>query len=231
MHLDNICILWDFDNTLAYRDGMWTQSLVNVLGNNGYNHIDSKLISKVFETGFPWHRHKEAHSAYFNNMTWWDYVNTLISKALHAIGITNIEENKKLTCQFKDEYLRIDAWHLFEDTICNLEYSHLQGYSNAILSNHTPELEELVEGLGIRNYFEIVITSGKVGYEKPHPKFFQEIYKYGKYDRCYMIGDSYNADIVGGINCGFTSILVRKENTMQYEQYSKYLDGIWQFIN
>lgn len=229
--MNNKCILWDFDNTLAYRDGKWTKSLCNVLVNNGYNEFNHESISNTFKTGFPWHRYEEAHSDYFNNMSWWEYVNTLISKAIFAVGIIDAEENKRLTNQFKKEYMRIDSWSLYDDTIRNLEYSISLGYKNVILSNHIPELELLGEGLGITKYFESVITSAKVGYEKPNRKIFEEVFKLSRNDEYYMIGDNYSADVVGGINSGFNSILVRKENTMNYNKYSKDLDGIWEFID
>lgn len=225
------CLLWDFDNTLAKRDGMWTKSLCNVLINNGYKDFKVQLISDSFSTGFPWHRYEEAHTDYFNNMNWWDYINTLISKALYAIGVDNQNENNKLVNQFKEEYLRIDAWSLFDDTIHCLKHSVNMGYNNIILSNHTPELEMLVEGLGIKEYFKFIITSANVGYDKPNMKIFEEVFKYGTYDEYYMIGDSYSADIIGANNIGFNAILVRKENSMNYKNYSKDLNGIWKFID
>lgn len=150
--------------------------------------------------------------------------------ALGLKGIDNEADLLKLTLQFKDEYLNIDAWHLYDDTVENLEYAINHGYTNYVLSNHVPELEELVTGLGIRAYFKEVITSGKVGYEKPHREMFKEIYKYGRFDSFYMIGDSYEADIMGALNFGINAILVRKENVNQYDKYSKDLKGVWKYV-
>lgn len=89
----------------------------------------------------------------------------------------------------------------------------------------------LVEGLGIKEYFKFIITSANVGYDKPNIKIFEEVLKYGTYDEYYMIGDSYTADIIGAKNIGFNAILVRKENSMNYKNYSKDLNGIWKFID
>lgn len=226
----NICIIWDFDNTLAYRDGMWTQSIVNILNRNGYKDFDSTVISKALKTGYPWHLYKQAHSEYFNGLSWWEYINTLISKALYTVGIIDVCENAKLTSQFKEEYLRREAWFLYEDTIKNLGKSMSLGYTNVILSNHVPELAVLVEYLGIKKYFKAVISSANVGYDKPNANIYKEVYKLGEFDEYYMIGDNYIADVKGALDFGFNAILVRKENTMDYEYYSKDLDGIWEFI-
>lgn len=228
--MKNICLLWDFDNTLAYRDGMWTKSLSNVLNNNGYYDFDKDIISTTLQKGYPWSRHEEAHKDYFGEHSWWEYINSLIIGALNAIGMTDSDENEKIAKQFKDEYLRYDAWYLYDETLRNLDYSVQNGYSNIILSNHVPELSNLVESLGITKYFKTQITSALVGYDKPHPNIFNEAKKYGTYDKYYMIGDNYEADVLGAKAAGFEAIMVRKENIAEYERYAQTLDGIWEYI-
>ena len=44
------------------------------------------------------------------------------------------------------------------------------GWRQAIVSNHCPELETLVDGLGIGAFFDKVYSSTCTGYEKPHPR-------------------------------------------------------------
>jgi putative hydrolase of the HAD superfamily len=168
--VDNICLLWDFDNTLAYRNGMWTQSVSNVLNRNGYYDFDREIISQSLRKGYPWNRHEEAHSDYFGDLSWWEYINSLIVKALEEVGMNDAKENARIASQFKDEYLRLDAWEIYGETKRNLERSLKSGYTNIILSNHVPELGDLVSGLGIDKYFRAQITSALVGYDKPNPK-------------------------------------------------------------
>lgn len=224
-------MLWDFDGTLAKRDGMFTKSLINIMAHNGYNNINEGVISECFSSGFPWHRYQEPHCNYMNNMNWWGYIHTLVIKALQLLGLEGQDEMDKIIGQFKDEYLKIEAWSLYDDTIINLEYALKSGYSNYILSNHVPELEALVKGLGIKEYFKEVITSAKVGYDKPNPGIFEHTLRFGSFDKYFMIGDSYHADVIGALNFGIDAILVRKENIHHYHKYSKKLDGIWQYID
>jgi len=225
------CIVWDFDNTLAKRDGMWTKSLCNVLENNGIYNYDSSVISKSFNSGFPWHRHDESHSDYMEENGWWEYVNSILRNALKSLNILNESEIFEIVGQFKDEYLRIDAWELYDDTIQNLKQSINLGYDNIVLSNHTPELEDLVNSMDISKYFRGIITSAIVGYEKPNKKIFEFLMENYKYDKYYMVGDSYQADIIGANNVGFTSILVRNININDYSNYSHDLQGIWKYID
>lgn len=126
-------------------------------------------LSEYLTTNFPWYRHEFSHQEYLNNLTWWEYVNTLFEYALISNGINKVIASE-LAKQVRNEYLDIDQWSLFEDTKRNLDKSISEGHTNYILSNHTPELSDLVNGLNIQDYFVKVITSAHVGYEKPNKK-------------------------------------------------------------
>ena len=228
--MKKICLLWDFDGTLAYRDGMWTQSMCNILESNGYIGFDREKISLAMLPHYPWEKHDLAHNEYFGELSWWGYIQKkVVGNALSEIGIYG-KENHELANQFRKEYLKLDAWYLFDDTLRNLERSTDLGYENAILSNHTPELCMLAEYLGIDKYFKHIITSADLGYEKPNSNFFDIIQTFGDYDAYYMIGDNYEADIKGALNYGIKAIMVRKPNVEEYQYYSDKLDGAWQFI-
>lgn len=81
-----------------------------------------------------------------------------------------------------------------------------------IASNHIPELEEIVAGLGIRSHFERIYTSGKIGYEKPNPRFFEIILQ--DIDRRHifaMVGDSFERDVEGAAAAGIRPIWFNRE--------------------
>jgi putative hydrolase of the HAD superfamily len=224
-------LLWDFDNTLAYRSGMWGSSLHTVLMRNGFSDITLKDISPYFKSGFPWHRHAEAHSDYFGDQSWWEVLFSIFKTALSGLGI-DPSLYLKLCEETRDEYLDISKWNLFDDTIPTLERSLDMGFKNIILSNHTPELSEIVKKLGIDSYFDEIISSANVGYDKPNPKIFEQVYKHkDPENRFIMIGDNPVADVQGALDFGFDAILVRKENKNNYQYYSETLDGIWKHIN
>jgi HAD superfamily hydrolase (TIGR01549 family) len=84
------------------------------------------------------------------------------------------------------------------------------GWRHVIVSNHVPELTEIVAGLGIREFFAEVITSGLVGYEKPHAQMFEAALRCAIPDSpIWMIGDNRECDCdpVGAF--GANAILVR----------------------
>jgi putative hydrolase of the HAD superfamily len=70
-----------------------------------------------------------------------------------------------------------------------------EGWRHVIVSNHVPELADVVAGLGIRAFFADVITSGLVGYEKPHPQMFEAAVRSAIPGApIWMIGDNLECD-------------------------------------
>jgi len=126
----------------------------------------------------------------------------------------------------------INYRYLYEDTLPALEKSIALGYTNILLSNHIPELVGLVQGLGIEGYFNHIISSANIGYDKPHKRIYEKALGYcSNQDDIIMIGDNYEADILGAKSAGIKGILVRKDNVHDYPYYAKTLEDIWQYIN
>ena len=224
-------LVWDFDNTLAYRDGMWTSTLHHVLTTYGGMQVEESAIRPYLERGFPWHRYEEAHAAYFEGRSWWEYLYTVLMPAMTGNGVSTADA-KRLLPLIRETYLDIRTWHLYMDTVRTLKKAVSLGYANHILSNHVPELRMIVDGLGLEAYFEQVITSAETGYEKPNPNAFRAVLdQLGSSDSVCMIGDSYAADVQGARACGMDAILVRHDNTNGYARYSKDLNGIWAYLD
>ena len=65
--------------------------------------------------------------------------------------------------------------------------------------------------LGLGGFFDEIITSARVGFEKPRIELFQYALRNLRgTSRAWMIGDSYSADIRGAEAAGLPAILVRK---------------------
>ncbi len=104
--------------------------------------------------------------------------------------------------------------HLFDGTIELLEYLHPK-YELHIITNGFEEVQNLkLEKSGIEKYFNSIITSESVGVKKPNPKVFKYALDKAnaKADNSIMIGDNLEADIIGAIQCGITSIHFNLEN-------------------
>lgn len=224
-------ILWDFDGTLAYRDGMWTDTLFCVLQNNGIVTIKKEDLRPFLNIGFSWHSPETPHSMLFCGKKWWEYHESYFQEIYEKLGINTIT-SKTLCNEVKNEYLNIDKWHLYSDTEKALTKTMQKGYKNVIVSNHVPELAELVKELRLEKYFSKIYSSGNIGYEKPNKKIFDYVINDLEADRnnCTMIGDSYDADIAGALRSNIEPILVRKENSKNYKWFCSNLENIQETV-
>ena len=110
----------------------------------------------------------------------------------------------------RDVYVDAQFWTVFDDTRPALRRLRDQGWRNVILSNHVPELGDLVGRLGLAALIDVVVTSAVTGYEKPHPAMFEIALELSDHpDRVWMIGDNPVADIAGATAVGIPAILVR----------------------
>jgi putative hydrolase of the HAD superfamily len=224
-------ILWDFDGTLAYRNGMWTDTLLSVLRKNGHSHVRKDEIRPYLSIGFAWNSPDTPHAFSFKGKTWWEHHEGYFQEIFRRFGIDG-RTALTLAGQVRAEYSEIGKWQSFEDAAAALEA--LQGdYQNAILSNHIPELEDIVRGLGLRGYFKAVFSSGNIGYEKPNAMIYDYAVNAMGIDRneCVMIGDSYEADVAGALRSGMKAILVRKPNVKEYGWYAESLGPIRHLID
>ncbi|MFL0195348.1 HAD family hydrolase [Clostridium sp. WILCCON 0269] len=151
-------------------------------------------------------------------------------KILKQLGVEDNAANS-ISNNIREEYLNSTKWHIYEDTVFCLKSTMEKGYCNVIVSNHVPELEELVKNLGIRDYFIKIYSSAHIGYEKPNIKIYQKVLSdLNDVESTTMIGDSYIADIQGAKGAGIDAILVRKSNDYNYDKYFTSLIQLVNFI-
>lgn len=203
-------ILWDFDGTLAFRPGRWSGALVEVLR---IHEPDTTLSDADFrpylQEGFPWHRAQEPHPHLASAEQWWAEIEKILARAYQALGIAEAKA-QLYASEAHARYLEPTAWQCFADVVPALTTLLAQGWQHAILSNHVPELTQLVEAVGLNPYFAAVFTSAQMGYEKPHPEIFRSaLAALGHPTQVWMIGDNYEADVVGAEAVGIPAILVR----------------------
>jgi putative hydrolase of the HAD superfamily len=116
-----------------------------------------------------------------------------------------------LAGQFRHRYTDLTRWRLFPDTLPTLNTLSANGWRHIVLSNHVPELPEILRHLGVIDQVVAVFNSAQTGYEKPHPQAFRYVLDFiGDAETVWMIGDNYVADVLGAEAVGIPGILVRK---------------------
>jgi putative hydrolase of the HAD superfamily len=210
---DDRVVLWDFDGTLAERDGRWSACLVDALDDELPGHgIDRETVRPHLHDGFPWHRPDVAHPELADPDAWWAHVGGLIERVCVTLGVDDTAAPavaRRLRAVYADH---TRSWSLFEDTVPALEALRRAGWRQVILSNHVPELPALVEGLGLGLYFDAVVNSAVTGYEKPHPEAFAHARRAARDPtELWMVGDNPVADVAGAQAAGIPAILVRRD--------------------
>ena len=145
----------------------------------------------------------------------------LFTRAFQGVGF-GIPRAKELAQMVRERYIAPEKWTLYEDTIPALEYLSHRGWNHAILSNHVPELPDIVRGLGLSHHISYCMTSAATGYEKPNPEAFKNaLVTTGTPERVWMIGNEPIADIQGAETVGLPAILVRNPQTEGIRHYAR----------
>jgi putative hydrolase of the HAD superfamily len=207
-------LVWDFDNTLAHRPGMWSQCLADLANQaapgNGFTR---ELFVPHLASGFPWHTPEISHPELSGSEPWWSNLNRVLAKALAAGAGFEFSVARSLARQVRSRYLQPDAWRVYEDVQPTLAALTAAGWEHIILSNHVPELSSIVAGLGIESHFRSVLSSAVIGYEKPHAMAFAAAVRAAPEGaRLVMVGDSFVADYQGALAAGLEAVLVRNSH-------------------
>ncbi len=130
--------------------------------------------------------------------------------------------------QFAKKYLEIvpTKSHLISGTIESLTYLKGKKYKLNIITNGFKEMQhKKLEHSRISQFFDNLIISEDVGFKKPHPKIFEYALNkcnVSKVDSI-MIGDDYDADILGAANFGVDQVFYSANNV----KIEKHLPTYW----
>jgi putative hydrolase of the HAD superfamily len=204
-------VIWDFDETLARRTGRWRDMLVDLMDAESPGHgLTAADLEPGLSRGWPWHDWQKPHPELSDPDRWWDHLGGLLGGALEGAGVGNPLAARVLV-GVRTEYTRLDRWVVFPDAIPALERLRELGWRHVILSNHCPELPDLVRGLGLWDYFDAVLTSAATGFEKPHPEAYAlALHALGRPETVWMVGDNPEVDYHGARRCGIPGVLVRQ---------------------
>lgn len=155
-----------------------------------------------------------------NNQLWRDYAEGKIEKKIlmnirweilfkeEKININPVGFDDIFQSQLKQQYVLIDgAKELME--YLSSKYNVFVA-SNGIATGQEYRLKQS----GLYDYFQSMFVSDEIGYPKPQKEFFDYCIDHlsCQRDEIMIIGDSLEADIVGGINAGIKTCWVNLKN-------------------
>jgi len=225
------CVFWDFDCTLAHRPGKWSGAVVDVLRAQGWESCpEVEAVRPYLRSGFPWHRPEEVRSP-ASATSWWGDLEPSFRRAYRELLGVDVQTAARWASMVRETYLDLSGWQVFEDTTSTLAQARSLGWSSWILSNHVPELEQLVEGLGLRSLVEGVISSGITGVEKPNVRAFQHaLQSVPPGSMVWMVGDDPVCDVAGAEAAGIPAILVRNADATHHRSCTG-LSGVLDYLS
>lgn len=175
-----------------------------------------KFIFKQFDIKVDFEKFKNIYYP-INEAYWKRYRENNISKEDLRFGRLNdtflklnIRVNKDSIVLLSDAYIdNLSNYNsLIEGTLDILEYLKPK-YTMHIITNGFQEVQgKKMKNSGLEPYFKSVITSELVGVKKPNPEIFNFALTtcQAKADECMMIGDNYEADVMGALQSGIDAI-------------------------
>lgn len=190
-------------------------------------HKNSKECLEEIYIDYGYNKYYETFDDYYNTYMpsnfhlWGLYRHGEISKdeliverflvPVREFGIDDADYAKKLSDDFLERTTH--KTKLVDGTIDLLNYLKPK-YKMHILSNGFKEVQyKKIENSGLKSYFEKVILSDELGVHKPHVDFFTHALEQTNASRSetIMIGDSWDADIVGAYNSNIDQVWLNPE--------------------
>ena len=101
----------------------------------------------------------------------------------------------------------------YDDVLPAMDLVKQQGLTLGVISNMNAPGNQLAEDMGLTPYLDLVVTSGEVGMEKPHPPIFQEALRRAgvEAEDAIHVGDQLSSDVDGARNVGIQPILLDRD--------------------
>ncbi len=126
--------------------------------------------------------------------------------------------------RFDKEYIAQSPYQkkLIEGTLELLDHlSRQEEYQLHIITNGFAEIQDIkLTHSGLKDYFEVIMTSERVGATKPHARIFVEAMRMAGAERknSLMIGDSLTADVLGAKRCGIDQVYYNPSRIVHGQQ-------------
>jgi putative hydrolase of the HAD superfamily len=127
---------------------------------------------------------------------------------LNHFSINDEDLVKKLS----DGYVELSPQQtaLFPNAIETLKELEKEGYTMHIITNGFKEVQYIkLKNSGLINFFDVIVCSEDVGYNKPNPAIFKHALTKANASTTdsVMIGDDFEVDVLGALNYGMKGIL------------------------
>jgi putative hydrolase of the HAD superfamily len=127
------------------------------------------------------------------------------------------ERAEELAMAVYDAFGSAERWRAWDDVRPAFERLRDRGIRVGVISNWDRRLPGLLEGLGLTDIVEVVVSSADVGLRKPDPRIFElACERLGvEAGRSAHVGDHVYADVLGARTAGLAPILIDRHGGTQ----------------
>ena len=215
-------IIFDLDHTLWDFDANARDTLSSLVA-DFRRHIGTELDFEDFFKSYQ-RINQGLWRLYRNNRV--DVAHLRRTRFVETFGHFGIGEKDWME-DFSMQYLSTcpTKGKLMDRAIETLEYLAGNNYRLQIITNGFSETQVIkLRSSGLEKYFELMVTTDMAGAKKPDPRIFHytlERLKIEIPEQVVYIGDSYEADVLGGIGAGLPVIFFNpdgKENPLRVKE-------------
>ena len=218
-------VVYDFHRTLALPPGgtIWRRSLLAELRGA---ELDAAELGRVLEAGFPWVE-PEVQRAHGSQAAARGFFVELLASAANAAGAAPREARAAAERAYDRITHPTESNELYPETLEVLAAVHERGVRQLVLSNHVWELPGICRALGLVPPLAEVLSSARLGVEKPHPLAYRAAIAAAgcSAGEVLFVGDTYEADVAGPQRAGMQALLVRRPHASA-PRYADDLRGV-----
>ena len=138
------------------------------------------------------------------------------NRLIKTFQAINLELEPKILAIISDKYILYLSTYsnLFKGAISLLKYLKRKYNLHVITNGFETVQHKKIINSGLSPFFENIFTADKVGYKKPDPIIFRHALDQTQTfaHNCLMIGDSFEADVLGALNIGMQAIHFNSHN-------------------
>ncbi len=217
-------LIIDLDNTLIDFDLMEENSLKQAFEKNGISY-SKEMLDRYYEINVKMWKDLELGLAIKSEIVVKRF--EILFKE-YGIDVSPSKINNDYLSFMPENIFYIDGAKKFLETIKNK-------YTNILMTNGLIEVQkEKIKRLSLDDYFDHIIISGEVGYEKPNIKIYEYMEKLTSdldKNKVLAIGDSLSSDIKGGENYGVDTCWFNKNKKKKTSNATYEIDSLYDLIN
>ena len=205
-------IIFDLGNTLALYQGNQSSDLFD--GHRAVINTLSKMIKIEDHQYWTQKFHNEINQRFENRLINW--IETPLGEIIFEFVQSHFDKNlsDEMIVELITSYFSTTEpnWQPAPKLIETLQHLQSKNIKMGILSNACSDknVQNMVDDLNIRNYFEYVFSSCALKLRKPHQDTFTNAISQWHYPKneIWMVGDTLSQDVVGASSAGLSTIWI-----------------------